>query len=138
MRTVIAALMMLAACSSAPQATEAFERLQWQVAGDESAQPITLAFDAKENRASGFSGCNRYSGSYTLDHNQLRFGAMMSTKMACADDARNRTEQQFLEALAHVDSYAYEQETLTLYDANAAQLLRFRAMPADVSTRDAR
>lgn len=130
--------LVLAACGDAPVKAEKFETLPWQIAGDNSARPITLQFDAAEKRVSGFAGCNRFGGSYTRDHNQLSFGAMMSTKMACVDNARNQTEQQFLEALSHVDSYALEGDTLTLFDANAAQLLRFKAMPADASAHDAR
>lgn len=128
----------LAACGSTAVKPEPLEKLQWKIAGDESARPMTLQFDVKEKRASGFAGCNNYGGTYTLDHNQLSFGPLMSTKMACAENARNQTEQQFLEALSHVDSYVFERDALTLYDENAAQLLRFHAMPADARAHDAR
>ena len=33
----------------------------------------------------GFSGCNRFSGSYTLNGDSLRFGPLVMTRMACAD-----------------------------------------------------
>ncbi len=130
--------LILAACGSTPVKLEPLEKLQWRIASDDSARPITLQFDAKEKRASGFAGCNNYGGSYTLDHNQLSFGPLMSTKMACADNARNNNEQVFLEALSHADSYVFTSDTLTLFDDNAAQLLRFKAMPADTNAPNAR
>lgn len=128
----------LCACNSEPVKPQALEKLQWQIAGDDVARPITLQFNAQEKRASGFSGCNNYGGSYTLDHNQLSFGLLMSTKMACADAARNKTEQVYLDALVRADSYVFTQDTLMLHDADAAQLLRFEAMPADANAHGTR
>lgn len=139
MRTLLAlaTTITLVACSGTPVKPEKLEAMHWKVAGDESARPITLQFDAAKKHASGFSGCNRFGGSYVLDHNQLSFGPLMSTKMACMDNARNKTEQVFLDALSRSDSFVFEHDTLTLYDAHAAQLLRFHAMPAEVNVRDA-
>jgi heat shock protein HslJ len=48
-------------------------------------QPATLRLDASANRAVGFAGCNRYSASYTLSGDSLRFGPAIATKMACVD-----------------------------------------------------
>ena len=41
---------------------------------------VTLAFAA--GTASGSSGCNTYSGPYTVDGQSLDFGALASTRMA--------------------------------------------------------
>ncbi len=136
--TLAVTTLILCACGETPVKPQALEQQQWQSAGDDNERPITLQFDAQEKRVSGFSGCNRFGGSYTLDHNQLSFGPLISTKMACAENDRNMTEQTFLEALSHVDSYLYATDTLTLFDANAAQLVRFHAMQADMSAHDAR
>ena len=45
----------------------------------------TLRFDADTTRVGGFSGCNRFGGSYTVDGDSLRFGPLAMTRMACAD-----------------------------------------------------
>src|SRR5690242_17618937 len=37
----------------------------------------TLRFDADSARVTGFSGCNRFSGSYTLNGDSLRFGPLV-------------------------------------------------------------
>lgn len=57
----------------------------------------TLEFNIKENRVSGFAGCNRYFGSVAIDRSTLQFGALASTKMACAEP---NMEDQYLKALS--------------------------------------
>ena len=44
-------------------------------------QPATLRLEASTSRAVGFAGCNRFSASYTLAGDSLRFGPAMATKM---------------------------------------------------------
>lgn len=54
--------------------------------------PATLLFDAVSGRASGYAGCNQFSGSYTLSSNSITFGPLAMTRMACAkgDDLERR------------------------------------------------
>ena len=47
---------------------------------------ITAEFGS-DGTLSGSSGCNRYSGSYQVDGDQLQIGALASTMMACLDPA---------------------------------------------------
>lgn len=48
------------------------------VAGD---RPTALQFDG--NRLSGSAGCNRFSGTYSVDGGTLKAGPLMATEMAC-------------------------------------------------------
>ena len=75
-------------------------------------RPATMRFDAKENRASGSAGCNRYSASYRLSGDSLSFGPAISTKMACEQGMD--LETAWLGALAKVVSYSATDSTLTL------------------------
>ena len=59
--------------------------------------PVTLSFT--EGRASGRSGCNQYSGAVAYGAGTIRFQAMISTKMACAEDGVMQTEATYLQAL---------------------------------------
>jgi len=77
---------------------------------------LTLHFDPAENRASGYSACNQFSASYTMTQDSLRFGPIISTKRACADQSRNKLEQEFLSTLAQVRAY---QPTDSLLDLTA-------------------
>lgn len=78
----------------------------------------TIRFDADTARVGGFSGCNRYFGTYTLDGTALRFGAVGMTKMACAQGME--LEQQLAAVLAATRRYELAERELTLFgDAGA-------------------
>jgi heat shock protein HslJ len=87
-------------------------------------RPATIQFDSTSSRAAGFAGCNRFSGDYTLGSGSLRFGPVVSTKMACAEG--DELERRFLGALPRVTTYAAADSTLTLGSAEGP-LLRFVA-----------
>ena len=46
-------------------------------------KPATLTFTQEGSRATGFAGCNRFSGDYQREGDQLRFAPILMTKMAC-------------------------------------------------------
>jgi heat shock protein HslJ/membrane-bound inhibitor of C-type lysozyme len=75
---------------------------------------------------SGSTGCNRISGSYTLDAKGLRFAAGAITRMACEPPAGD-IEQRFLAALAAVTGAHLAATTLELQDATGAKRLRLEA-----------
>jgi heat shock protein HslJ/uncharacterized membrane protein len=60
----------------------------------------TVVFD-REGRASGRSGCNRFTGAYTLSGEGLSFGQIAGTRMACPP-AEMETERRFLDLLQKV------------------------------------
>lgn len=47
-------------------------------------RPATLLLDA-DGRASGSTGCNQFGGPYTIAGDEIRFGAIAMTRMACPD-----------------------------------------------------
>ena len=61
---------------------------------------FTIMFE-RDGRVSGRSGCNRYSGSFTLTGEGLSFAAPMLTRMACAPPEME-AEKHFLEMLRSV------------------------------------
>ena len=75
-------------------------------------KPATLRLEASASRAAGFAGCNRFSASYTLAGDSLRFGPIMSTKMACVDG--DELERSFLGALPVVATYEATDSALIL------------------------
>ena len=112
--------------SAPPVAT--LEDTQWQLetlsgkpaplgAGD---KPIDLKFMPGEERAVGFSGCNRYFGSYSLEgdaaeSNPLTLGPLAGTMMACTEGGD--VERDFLNVLAAITAYRIEGNTLLLLNA---------------------
>jgi len=87
-------------------------------------RPATLRLEASTSRAAGFAGCNRFSGSYTLAGDSLRFGPVMATKMACVDG--DELERSFLGALPVVATYEATDSALIL-KGPGGPLARFHA-----------
>ncbi len=86
-------------------------------------RPLTLRLESGASRAVGFAGCNRYSGSYTLAGDSLKFGPAISTKMSCG--ASDEVERSYLATLPLVVTYAVADDTLTL-NGPGGTLARFR------------
>lgn len=67
--------------------------------------PITLNFSTQggQRKTNGFSGCNRFTGTYDLIDGKLSFGPLASTRMACAPGPGSALEQPFLQGLADIE-----------------------------------
>lgn len=63
----------------------------------EHARQVTMAFD--EGHVSGYGGCNRYMGSYTVTGERLVIGPVASTKRYCEGEG-NQVEQALHALLA--------------------------------------
>jgi len=83
-------------------------------------QYLTARFEA--GRVSGFSGCNRFMGSYTVDRDQLVLGQLAGTMMACPGAAMT-IESAFQGSLAGTLRYAIVDDRLTLTPVSGAQLV---------------
>ena len=126
LRTCLAAslaLFALASCGSgAPTQTSTtarpkFEGIPW---ADSSGASITF----ENGKASGSTGCNRFSASYSGSGSELTFGPIATTQMACIG-ANQAQEQAFLRKLEQVRSVAFSNGTLILSDGDGKELLRF-------------
>jgi len=90
----------------APLAPAAALGVEWRVVSlggqpvghGANGEPLTLLLSADGNRASGYAGCNRFAGSYTLTGAALSFGPLAMTRMAC--EHGDVLERQYTQALA--------------------------------------
>jgi len=110
------------------------ENTQWKLTrlgqtslSDSTQQEPYLLLDPQNQRVSGSGGCNRITGSYKLNENELTFGRMVSTMMACTRGMD--TERKFLETLGHVTRWKITGHTLDLFDANKNAIAQFEAEP---------
>jgi putative lipoprotein len=88
----------------------------------------TVSFDAP-GRASGSTGCNRYTGMATVEGEALKFGPLATTRRACVPALMDQ-EQKFLAAMDAVRGYAVAANGwLHLRGANGEPLLRLAPMP---------
>jgi heat shock protein HslJ len=98
------------------------------------AQPVSIPENTQEpylllrseGPAEGNAGCNRFRGEATAEGAaDLRFGALMTTRMACPALA---TETAFTKALEQTRHYHISGDTLRLYDAGNSLLARLEAV----------
>jgi len=96
------------------------------VADDSISSDVDATMQLAGGDAAVNGGCNSYFGSYELDGENLTFGPMAGTLMACEGDAQD-VEDSFIPALANVATYAIDGENLQLFDASGAAILDFEA-----------
>lgn len=100
------------------------------ISNPEGPAAINLTLEAQNPRATGFAGCNRMFGGYSLNGDQLKFDQMGSTKMACVDEGRMQLEMRYLEMLPSVARWKITDHTLALLDARGEPLATFAAAAA--------
>ncbi len=117
------------------------EGTQWQLveingepidlqAGDQPARVPGILFDAEKSTLGGLAGVNRFSGTYELDGQKLKFGPLMLTRMMGPEHLM-AIEGQHTGMLGRVSSWKIEAKQLVLSDDSAAELLVYQAeMPA--------
>lgn len=59
--------------------------------------------------ASGSAGCNQFSGTVVVSPDEIRFGELATTKMACADPS-NALESRYLAALGAARTWTIDGE----------------------------
>lgn len=80
-----------------------------------------------ENRVQGFSGCNTFNGTYTLEKgNRIKFSQMLSTMRACPDVEVK--ESDFLKVFELADNYTINGDVLMLNVGRRAPLAVFEAV----------
>jgi putative lipoprotein len=87
---------------------------------------LHMVLISEGSRVRGFSGCNRFTGSYKLTDSQLRFRPLAATRMACMEGMEQ--EQRFLKALGEVVRFTISGDSLALYSGNERVMLRFEAV----------
>jgi heat shock protein HslJ len=104
------------------------EGTQWTLSSSASAdapgdEAPTLMLE--EGNASGFGGCNTFSGGYELDGESITIGPLAGTLMAC-EEPKMAAEAFYLPALEAADAWTVEGGELVL-SADGEETLRFTA-----------
>lgn len=74
---------------------------------------LTIEFDEAKSKISGFSGCNRYFGSYTTSKDSITIGPIASTRKFCIGKA-NDIEFKFQKALGSVNKFKLQNDIIIL------------------------
>ena len=75
---------------------------------------LSIHFNDSTKTASGFSGCNRYTGKYEITGNSIKLGPFAATRKLC-QEPQNKIETEMLQALSEANTYALKENILTLY-----------------------
>jgi heat shock protein HslJ len=86
---------------------------------------VTVVF--KNNQVSGKAACNNYNGSYSVSGQNLTFGLLSTTMMACPP-AVMTVEAQYLQNMAAVKTYTIAGSTLTLHNTAGETILVYGAV----------
>ncbi len=123
--TLAALVLALSACAASGDGPAApLLGTTWQHGAD-GPQAAYITLDEKSRRVTGFGGCNRLTGPYTLDGSQLSFHNVASTRRACLND--DGSEDRFMAALAGVRSWRIEGRQLRLLSASGGTLLTLQS-----------
>ena len=88
-----------------------------------NAKEAHIIFHANDNRFSGDTGCNSFSGSYQIQNNtRIALSQTAVTRMMCLN---MDVETEFLRVLGIADSYLVSGDTMILNRARMAPLARF-------------
>ena len=89
---------------------------------------VTLDFKAG-GEVGGSGGCNSYGGGYTIKDGRLVFSAIVSTLMACTDQAITEQEMAYLAALQTAGRFAITNGMLTIWYDEESSTLTFVPAP---------
>lgn len=97
------------------------------VMAENQEREIYFTLKTDDNRIQGFSGCNTFSGSYTIEKgNQIRFDQLATTMKICPDVEVN--DSDVLNVFNIADNYTINGDTLTLNVGRRAPLAVFEAV----------
>lgn len=134
MRSALLALMVLGACASStgepsPSAAAPTDLVgtKWRRVDDMNANPHGATLEFNSTGASGYTGCNRWSGAVEQVGERLRFNSMSVTEMACDAGVQMATERSFLAVIEAARYAHYDRDALVLLDANQHVIARFES-----------
>ncbi len=116
-----------------PQGSWQVEALdQTEVSGS---RPLTLVF-SEDDRVSGFTGCNRFTGKVTINADSLVFTNIVSTRRGCPVEIGSQ-EQRFFSAINETVRYKLKADKkLKLYDSDGLLRMKFSKAAEKVAVED--
>ena len=82
-----------------------------------SVYKLFISFNNNTKQVNGFSGCNRFFGTYNLEGNSLKFDSLGLTRKMCNNEA-NAIENEFNQALNNINSITQTANSIILLNNN--------------------
>ena len=86
---------------------------------------MTFDIDASENKISGKTNCNTYSGNYSLANSEINFGSIISTKMYCEEHVM-KEEHNLFKAFGDATKFVFDNNMLTLSSEEGVLIQAYR------------
>ena len=84
--------------------------------------PIYVAF-SDDGKVTGFGGCNRFFGGYTVSGNSIKIGPLASTRKGCPDTLGEcGFDAGEIKALQEAETFQQTDEALVLFGPDGAKL----------------
>jgi len=83
---------------------------------------VKATFDG--STISGNAGCNSYNAPYEASGDEISFGPISATQMACSG-AEGTTEARYLELLAGIATYEVSGRSMSMADGDGTPVLQF-------------
>lgn len=131
-KITVAAAILFAGCATAPDLGDnPLSGTTWiaqEIGGQAvvSDQTASLTFESPVS-VSGDTGCNSFLGAAEVDGFGLRFGRLVSTRMACSGPTGEQ-ESRYLALLQKVGAYREEAGDLLLLAEDGRTLIRLRRL----------
>jgi heat shock protein HslJ len=89
-------------------------------------RPVTAIFRAS-GQIEGSTGCNAFSGPYTVNGDSMSIGPLLSTSAACGSSLMENQQQQYLNALQATATWSVSDGALMLRDPTNDLLVQFQS-----------
>ena len=125
--------LMVSSCSSLNgTAVDELGGSKWNLLHIQKSMPIPdiiITIEFEDSEVTGTSGCNTYFGEYMIKGNEISFGQLAATEMACLDpEGIMDQEQGYLTFLSEVVAFSIEGDRLILKKTHQGQLTFERAI----------
>ncbi|WP_242203851.1 META domain-containing protein [Aestuariivivens insulae] len=97
---------------------------------DVSSFNLNMTFNNNTKQVFGFSGCNRFFGSFSLNNNDITFSALGSTKMLCNDNA-NRIEEKLFKTFQKANLVLFSQNGISFFNDKKLLLYATKEIASD-------
>lgn len=133
--TLTIAALLLSGCAAPISPISALEGPTWVLRDIDDASIMDGSYAdfaiASDGAFHGDAGCNGYGGRAQISGQNISFGPVISTKMACMPAGTMQQEAHFLDALGRVVHWHVAGRALSMVDAGGKTVLYFESHGRD-------
>jgi len=128
---LIALIVMFSSCNGTKQITEVvldeIPSGKYEIRSIQGVPVYKMYFDieATENKISGKTNCNTYSGNFSITNNEIKFGPLVATEMYCEEHVM-KEEHNLFKAFNNAKTFVFDNNMFTLSSEEGIVLRAYR------------